>query len=274
MCLEVVDDLQGIEDMTLNTERERLKTLQEDPCVERRDAGTLIAEQQGTDTGHERSGELTEDEAVVRRVGIGEAGELIVLEVIELATVDDDTTEAGSVTANELCSAMHHDISSVLDRTNEVRGTECVVDNQWDAVTVCDLSRALDIRNVRVRVAKGLDIHEFCIWLDGSLERIVVVGVDECRVDAVLRQGMLQQVVTDGTATQYLGGKSYTVAGKTGTAEYDNSGNCNSWFVGFSNVDNPDIVISVVVEDYTTNQTSGTYVASKVFDAYYGNVTE
>ena len=85
---------------------------------------------------------------------------------------------------------------------------------------------------------------------------------------------MLQQVVTDGTATQYLGAKPYTVAGKTGTAEYDNSGNCNSWFVGFSNVENPDIVISVVVEDYTTNQTSGTYVASKVFDAYYGNVTE
>jgi peptidoglycan glycosyltransferase len=81
---------------------------------------------------------------------------------------------------------------------------------------------------------------------------------------------MLCQVVTDGTATQYLGSKPYTVAGKTGTAEYDNSGNCNSWFVGYSNVENPDIVISVVVEDYTTNQTSGTYVASCVFDAYYG----
>lgn len=81
---------------------------------------------------------------------------------------------------------------------------------------------------------------------------------------------MLCQVVTDGTATQYLGSKPYTVAGKTGTAEYDNSGNCNSWFVGYSNVENPDIVISVVVEDYTNNQTSGTYVASCVFDAYYG----
>ncbi|SEP89921.1 peptidoglycan glycosyltransferase [Lachnospiraceae bacterium NE2001] len=85
---------------------------------------------------------------------------------------------------------------------------------------------------------------------------------------------MLQQVVTDGTASQYLGGKPYTVAGKTGTAEYDNNGNCNSWFVGFSDVDDPDIVISVIVEDYTTNQTSGTYVASKVFDAYYNNTNQ
>jgi peptidoglycan glycosyltransferase len=39
-------------------------------------------------------------------------------------------------------------------------------------------------------------------------------------------------------------------------------------------VDDPDIVISVIVEDYTTNQTSGTYVASKVFDAYYNNTNQ
>ena len=82
---------------------------------------------------------------------------------------------------------------------------------------------------------------------------------------------MLQEVCVSGTASQYLSGKSYTVAGKTGTAEYDNNGNCNSWFVGFTNLDNPDIVISVVVEDYTTNQTSGVYVASRVLDAYYSN---
>jgi peptidoglycan glycosyltransferase len=80
---------------------------------------------------------------------------------------------------------------------------------------------------------------------------------------------MLQEVATSGTASQYMAGKPYTVAGKTGTAEYDNNGNCNSWFVGFTNVDDPDIVVSVVVEDYTTNQTSGTYVASRVMDAYY-----
>ena len=80
---------------------------------------------------------------------------------------------------------------------------------------------------------------------------------------------MLRQVVTDGTASQYLAGKAYTVAGKTGTAEYDNNGNCNSWFVGFTNVDDPDIVVSVVVEDYTSNQISGTSVASRIMDAYY-----
>ena len=72
-----------------------------------------------------------------------------------------------------------------------------------------------------------------------------------------------------GTAARFFGDAPYSVAGKTGTAEYDNEGNCNSWFVGFSNPDNPDIVVSVIVEDYNTNGVSATWVARQVFDAYY-----
>ena len=37
------------------------------------------------------------------------------------------------------------------------------------------------------------------------------------------------------------------------------------------NVDNPEIVVSVIVEDYNSNQISGTYVASRIFDQYYGD---
>ena len=80
---------------------------------------------------------------------------------------------------------------------------------------------------------------------------------------------MLEEVCNSGTASSIMAGKPYTVAGKTGTAEYDNNGNCNSWFVGFSSKDKPDIVVSVVVEDYTSNQISGTSVASRIMDAYY-----
>ena len=72
-----------------------------------------------------------------------------------------------------------------------------------------------------------------------------------------------------GTASGYFAGVSYDVAGKTGTAEYDNDGNCNSWFVGFSNPDNPDIVVSVIVEDYNSHGVSGTWVAQQIFNAYY-----
>lgn len=72
-----------------------------------------------------------------------------------------------------------------------------------------------------------------------------------------------------GTASSYFAGSSYDVAGKTGTAEYDDEGNCNSWFVGFSNPENPDLVVCVIVEDYNVYGVSGTWVAKQIFDSYY-----
>ena len=43
----------------------------------------------------------------------------------------------------------------------------------------------------------------------------------------------------------------------------------NSWFVGFSNVENPEIVVSVVIEDANTNYMTGVGVAKQIFNAYY-----
>ncbi len=80
---------------------------------------------------------------------------------------------------------------------------------------------------------------------------------------------MLEDVVKDGTATKYLGDCKYSVAGKTGTAEYGNDGNVNSWFIGYSNVENPDIVVSILIEDADTVGVKAANVARKLFDAYY-----
>lgn len=79
----------------------------------------------------------------------------------------------------------------------------------------------------------------------------------------------LKAVTEYGTAANAFSGTSYTVAGKTGTAEFNNEGKAHSWFVGFSNVENPDIVVSVVIEDSTSTGLTGTNVARKIFDAYY-----
>lgn len=85
---------------------------------------------------------------------------------------------------------------------------------------------------------------------------------------------MLKGVCEHGTAARFMAGKPYSVAGKTGTAETDSNGDMNSWFVGFSNVDNPDLVVAVLVEGYNQNQTSGTYIAGEMFDAYYNGRNE
>lgn len=79
----------------------------------------------------------------------------------------------------------------------------------------------------------------------------------------------MQAVVEQGTASA-LNGRGYTVAGKTGTAEYSSDkSKAHSWFVGFSNVENPDIVVSVVIEGADDTGARAVNIAKQVFDAYY-----
>ena len=78
-------------------------------------------------------------------------------------------------------------------------------------------------------------------------------------------------VVEEGTGS-VLSGHSYTVAGKTGTAEYssDDSDRTHSWFTGFTNVDNPELVITVITEG-----SDGSFggravsIAGTILDSYY-----
>lgn len=79
----------------------------------------------------------------------------------------------------------------------------------------------------------------------------------------------MRKVVTNGTATAYFDGASYEVAGKTGTAEYANGEHDLSWFVGFSNLKHPDVVVSVVVEQSDVNGVKASAVARQIFDVYY-----
>ena len=81
----------------------------------------------------------------------------------------------------------------------------------------------------------------------------------------------MRTVCDYGTAADYFNGTPYDVVGKTGTAEYDNEGNCNSWFVGLSHPEDPDLALAVVVEDTDIVGITGTDVAKRIFDTYYGN---
>lgn len=79
----------------------------------------------------------------------------------------------------------------------------------------------------------------------------------------------LKAVVTEGTAYS-LKDAPYESAGKTGSAQFDNSDKHHSWFVGFAPANNPQIAISVVLEGGYTGMTGAHEVARKVFDAYFG----
>lgn len=79
----------------------------------------------------------------------------------------------------------------------------------------------------------------------------------------------MRGVVTNGTAASYFDGASYEAAGKTGTAEYANGAHDFSWFVGFANVNDPDVVVSVVIEESDVNGIKASAVARQLMDKYY-----
>lgn len=87
--------------------------------------------------------------------------------------------------------------------------------------------------------------------------------------DAKKLQKMLREVVTDGTGYS-LDTDLYTAAGKTGTAE--NEGKyAHAWFVGYSNVEDPDLVVCVLVENTGAGSKYAVPIAKKIFNSYYNN---
>ena len=88
--------------------------------------------------------------------------------------------------------------------------------------------------------------------------------------EAAVLTELVENVVNYGTAMS-LGGQGYTVAGKTGSAEYGEGEikDSHSWFVGYSNVEDPDLVVSVIIEGGGTGSESAVPVAGALFNSYY-----
>lgn len=78
---------------------------------------------------------------------------------------------------------------------------------------------------------------------------------------------MMRQVVTDGTATK-LDNLKQKVAGKTGSAD-NAQGKAHSWFIGFAPYENPEIVVSIIVENVGTGSEYAVPIAKKIFQVYF-----
>ena len=83
-------------------------------------------------------------------------------------------------------------------------------------------------------------------------------------------QNFMQTVVQEGTGRR-VKDKSYTAAGKTGSAEYsDADDSSHAWFVGYAHrEDKTDIALAVVVEGAGAGSTYAVPAAKQIFDAYY-----
>lgn len=86
--------------------------------------------------------------------------------------------------------------------------------------------------------------------------------------EAEILTSFMEETIKSGTATALKNGK-YMIAGKTGSAEYTSDKPAHAWFVGFAPSDNPEIVVSVIVESVGTGSEYAVPIAKKIFETYY-----
>lgn len=85
---------------------------------------------------------------------------------------------------------------------------------------------------------------------------------------AILRE-LMTAVVESGNGKK-LSGQGYTVAGKTGSAEFDDSKkDCHAWFTGFAPAEDPEICVTVIVESAGNSADFAIPVAQGLFNTYF-----
>jgi len=86
--------------------------------------------------------------------------------------------------------------------------------------------------------------------------------------DLELVQRGMRRVVTDGSARWYANIKEVLIAGKTGTAQNPH-GFDHAWFASFAPIDNPELVIVVLVENGGFGASSALPIASLMMEKYF-----
>jgi len=85
----------------------------------------------------------------------------------------------------------------------------------------------------------------------------------------LIRQG-LRAAVSSGSAV-YLSDLPIEVAGKTGTAQVGGDEKPHAWFTGFAPYNNPEIVITILIENGEEGSLTAVPVAKEVFKWYFNN---
>ncbi len=84
----------------------------------------------------------------------------------------------------------------------------------------------------------------------------------------IIKEGM-RQTVTKGSARSMLSAP-VEIAGKTGTAQWASDKENHAWFTGFAPFDNPELVITVLIEEGGEGSSVAVPIANEAFSWYFG----
>ncbi len=141
-------------------------------------------------------------------------------------------------------------------------------DNAFTPIQLCSYMCTIVNGGTRYKATLLDSVSDFYTGenvLKNSPQVLSTVELDSQTVD-ILKSAM-KSVVDEGTASSVFLNYEYEVGGKTGTAQVS-SGSDTVLFVGFAPYDDPEIVVSVVVE-HGDQSSRATTVAKAVFDYYF-----
>jgi hypothetical protein len=231
VLLEPPGQSQRVGGVALNAQAEGLETLDQLEGAEGVQAAADVTQDLDTHADRERDGAegLVELQAVVSLGGLVELRETLgVLAPVELARVDDDTRDGGTVATDPLGGGVDDNVSTygalgpsgtgkawmantVLNGTDEeTSSAEGVVNNQGDTLLLTDLGDGLEVGDVVLGVSDGLDVDSLGLVVNGSTDVLGFVAVHELGLDSKAGEHDLELVV--GSSVQE-GGRHDVVTG-------------------------------------------------------------
>ena len=112
----------------------------------------------------------------------------------------------------------------------------------------------------KVTGAAGETVKEFA---PSEYKKLMTKEEASCLTD------LMEKVVEEGTG-KALADSPYRAAGKTGSAEFkENSDDSHAWFTGFAPADDPEIAVTVIVENAGSGSEYAVPVSKRIFDAYF-----
>ncbi|MBO4288835.1 MAG: penicillin-binding protein 2 [Lachnospiraceae bacterium] len=86
--------------------------------------------------------------------------------------------------------------------------------------------------------------------------------------EAKTLQKMMRSVVTEGTGDD-AEGDNFTVAGKTGSAEWAKGKETHAWFMGYAPYEDPEIAVCVLIEQGGSGGSAAAPAARTILEAYF-----
>ena len=103
-------------------------------------------------------------------------------------------------------------------------------------------------------------------------EETETVGQIMTGPEAQALKDLMRNVVLYGTASA-LADEPYSLAGKTGTAQFNSpEGYVHSWFTGFTDMGHDDIIITVIIEEAPDGESPAVLTAKQIIDTYYAGL--